>query len=135
MPTVTVSNDVNQAALNAALAIVNGGSIALTTAADAILASLPLSPTAFQNATVQGVAPSQYAQAASNQIGNSGTPSPGTIGKLKLRDGSGNVKITFDVGLSGSNAAVIVSDVVIPVDTDYVAMPSGFVVTARAVAA
>jgi hypothetical protein len=128
--TITVRDDAERAALNALLAPLNAGSgdasgdFHLLTSGDAALATLNLSATAFQNATtVTGAA-----QAVSNSISNSATPTAGDIAKGQLRDRANSAVLSFSISESGGGGDMIVADVTIPGDAVAVSC-SGITVT------
>ena len=113
---ITLANGFKTAALDGGLAALNAGSgdptgdLELLTAADASLAVLALSATAFAAATISGA----NAVAASNSIANSALPTAGTIAKGRLRNRANVPLISFAVSLSGAGGDMIIGDVVIP---------------------
>jgi hypothetical protein len=121
MSTVTVSAAGKIAALDALLALINGGSgdstgdFQLQTAAAAALATLTFSATSFAGAADVG----GTIKAAANTITASGTPTPGTIGKGVFRNKANTAVITFDIDTSGTPAMTI-ADKVIPADATSV---------------
>jgi len=128
--TIVASDAAELAALNAVLALVNGGSgdatgdFELQTGAAASLAVLPFSATAFGNATTI----SNQASATSNAITNSGTPTAGTIGIGKFRDKANAAVYSFTISASGGGGDMIVTDPVIPANATAVSC-SGVTVT------
>jgi hypothetical protein len=128
--TIVASDAAELAALNAILALINGGSgdatgdFELQTGGAASLAVLPFSATSFGNATTV----SNQAQATSNAITNSGTPTAGTIGIGKFRDKSNAAVMTFTISASGGGGDMIVTDPVIPGNATAVSC-SGVTVT------
>lgn len=128
--TIVASDAAELAALNAILALINGGSgdasgdFELLTGASASLAVLPFSTTAFGSATTI----SNKASATSNTISNSGTPTTGTIGLGKFRDKANAPVLTFSISATGGGGDMIVTDPVIPANATAVSC-SGVTVT------
>jgi len=114
--TISVRDDAERAALDAILALINGGSgdatgdFEVLTAALASLAVLAFAATSFQAASSNA----GVAQAVSNAISNSSTPTPGTIGNGRFRDKANSAVISFSMSASGGGGDMIVSDPVIP---------------------
>lgn len=98
------------------------GDFVLMTSADAILATLPFSSTAFAASAVVGGA----VKASANAITNSATPTAGAIAKGAWRDRSNAAHFTFGIAVSGSDMDI--ADVNIPGGTTAVTC-SGLVVT------
>ena len=115
---LTWANECRAAALNGITALLNGGDFRLLTSADAQLAKLTLSPTAFGAAT--NASPSV---AVSNTVTKDGAPVAGTIAKFQLRTSSAAVRISGSVGASGAD--LIVSDPVIPAQATEVTCTGG----------
>lgn len=127
---ISVRDDAERAALDAILALINAGSgdasgdFELLTGANASLAVLPFSATAFASATSNG----GVAQATSNAITNSGTPTPGTIGNGRFRDKANSAVVSFSISAGGGGGDMIVTDPVIPSNATAVSC-SGVTVT------
>lgn len=85
----TLSAAARNAATDAVCALVNGGNLVLQTSADAEVATLPLSATAFANA-VAGVA-------AANAVTDDTSTQAGTVAKAVLQNSSGATIITLTV--------------------------------------
>ena len=92
---ISHSTDARHAAGNAVTVLVNGGSLVFLTAADAVVATLPLSATAFG-------APSAGAYAA-NTITTDANTSAGTITKFQLRNSSNVMVLNGTVSTSGAD--------------------------------
>jgi hypothetical protein len=128
--TISVRDDAERAALDAVLALINAGSgdasgdFELLTSANASLAVLPFSTTAFGSATSNG----GIASATSNAITNSGTPTAGTIGNGRFRDKANSAVVTFSISASGGGGDMIVTDPVIPANATAVSC-SGVTIT------
>jgi len=124
--TISVRDDAERAALDAILALINGGSgdatgdFEVLTAALASLAVLALAATSFQAASSNA----GVAQAVSNAISNSSTPTPGTIGNGRFRDKANSAVISFSMSASGGGGDMIVSDPVIPSNATAVSCSS-----------
>ena len=124
--TIAVRDDAERAALDAVLALINGGAgdatgdFELLTGANAQLAFLNFSATAFQGATTNG----GVAQAVSNAISNSGTPTAGTIANGRFRDRANSAVVTFSISASGGGGDMIVADPVIPANATAVSCSS-----------
>ncbi len=129
--TITLSNAFKTACLDGGLAKLNQGSpdgsgdLEFLDNADLSLAVLALNTTAFQPATING----SNAQASSNAISNSGTPTPGTITKGRLRDRSNIAHISFSVSLAGQGGDMTAGAVAIQPGATYVSC-SGLVIQA-----
>jgi hypothetical protein len=128
--TISVRDDAERAALDAILALINGGSgdatgdFELLTSGNSSLAVLPLSATSFAASTTV----SNQAQAVSNAITNSGTPTPGTIGNGRFRDKANSAVVSFSISAGGGGGDMIVTDPVIPSNATAVSC-SGVTVT------
>jgi hypothetical protein len=128
--TISVRDDAERAALDAILALINGGSgdatgdFELLTAGSSSLAVLPFSATSFAASTTI----SNQASATSNAITNSGTPTPGTIGSGRFRDKANSAVVSFSVSAGGGGGDMIVTDPVIPSNATAVSC-SGVTVT------
>lgn len=124
--TISVRDDAERAALDAILALINGGSgdasgdFELLTGANASLAVLPFATTAFQaSSSNAGVA-----QAVSNAITNSGTPTAGTIGNGRFRDKANSAVVSFSISAGGGGGDMTVADPVIPANATAVSCSS-----------
>lgn len=115
--TITASDLAEIAALNAILALINGGTgdatgdFALRNAGATVLAALPFSATAFAAATTDG---SGYASANSNAITSAASPTAGTISNGQFRDKANVSIVAFTITATGGGGDVEVADVVIP---------------------
>lgn len=117
--TISVRDDAERAALDAILALINGGSG--DAGGDFELLTTGLSPLASLNFTIPGsggafqAASSNagVAQAVSNAISNSGTPTAGTIGAGRFRDRANSAVVSFSIGTVG-NGDMTVGDPAIP---------------------
>jgi hypothetical protein len=124
--TISVRDDAERAALDAILALINGGSgdasgdFELLTGANASLAVLPFSTTAFQSSSSNA----GVAQAVSNAIGNSGTPTAGTIGNGRFRDKANSAVINFSISAGGGGGDMTIADPVIPANATAVSCSS-----------
>jgi len=131
--TISVRDDAERAALDAILALINGGTgdasgdFELLTSANGSLATLPFtipgSGGAFAAATTP-VSPGGVAAAVSNAITNSGTPTPGTIGNGRFRDRANSAVVSFSISASGAGGDMIVADPVIPSNATAVSCSS-----------
>jgi H+/gluconate symporter-like permease len=128
---ISVRQDGNKAALDAVLDLIDAGSgdasgdFELLTGANASLAVLPFSTTAFA-ASTNGSGTS--ATATSNAITNSGKPTAGTIGNGRFRDKANSAVMSFSISASGGGGDMIVTDPVIPANATAVSC-SGVTVT------
>lgn len=127
---ISVRDDAERAALDAILALINGGAgdatgdFEVLTAGLSSLAVMPLSATAFQASTSNA----GVAQSVSNAISNSATPTPGTIGAGRLRDRANSAVISFTISAGGGGGDMTVGDPVIPSNATAVSC-SGITVT------
>jgi hypothetical protein len=128
--TINISDPAERAALDAILALINGGSgdatgdFELLTAGSSSLAVMNFSATAFAaSSSNAGVA-----SATSNAISNSGAPTAGTIGLGRFRDRANSSVVTFSISASGGGGDMIVTDPVIPANATAVSC-SGVTVT------
>jgi hypothetical protein len=123
---LTIHDRIRRGALNGAMAELNVGTTDATgdcrllTAADAELAQVLFGNPAFAAATSPG---GSVAEAHTNTMQADTTVTPGTIGKIQWRDRDNVVLVAGTVGLAGSGANMILSDVVIPVDATSVSSP------------
>lgn len=117
---LTITSEVNKAALDGATALLNGGDFRLLTAADAELAVLTFQTSGGAFGAATSASP---AVATSNPIGSDPSPTPGTIGKFQLRTSGGSARISGTVGTSGAD--LIVTDNVIPGDATEVTCTGG----------
>lgn len=123
---LTIHDRIRRGALNGAMAELNvgttdgNGDCRLLTAADAELAQVLFGNPAFAPATSPG---GSVAEAQTNAMSPDTTVTPGTIGKIQWRDRDNVVLVAGTVGLAGSGADMILSDVVIPVDATSVSSP------------
>jgi hypothetical protein len=128
---ITLANGFKTAALDGGLAAINGGTgdttgdLEFLSAADASLAVLAMNATAFAASTISGV----NAVASSNAIAASGTPTPGTIAKGRLRNKANVAIISFSVSLAGGGGDMISGATVIPSGATSVSC-SGITMTA-----
>lgn len=128
---ISVRQDGNKAALDAALALINAGSgdatgdFEVLTSANASLAVMTFSATSFA-ASTNGSGTS--ATATSNTITQSGTPTPGTIGNGRFRDKANSAVWSFSISAGGGGGDMIVTDPVIPSNATAVSC-SGVTVT------
>ncbi len=120
--TISVTAAGTIGALDGLLAVINGGTgeasgdFSLFTAADALLATLPFSATAFAGATdVAGTI-----KAAANNITASATPTAGTIAKGQFRNKANAAVISFAISMSGGGGDMIITNTVIPGDATAV---------------
>lgn len=128
--TISVRDDAERAALDAILALINGGSgdasgdFEVLSSGLVSLAIMPFSTTAFASATTV----SNQAQAVSNAITNSGTPTSNTIANGRFRDKANSAVISFSISAGGGGGDMIVTDPVIPSNATAVSC-SGVTVT------
>ena len=104
---LTIANECRKAGLDAITALLNGGSFLLTTSADAELAVLPLSATAFAAAST-----ANPSVAVSNSITADTSVTAGTIAKFALRTSAAAARISGSVGVGTGDLQV--SSVTIP---------------------
>lgn len=110
---ISVTDGIEQAMLDAGLALVNQGNFVLKTASGGTtLATLPLhvSASAFLPATTSGGVTS----ASSRTVNASGAPTPGTIGWGELQNAGNTQRWSFSIGVAGDAADMTVADKVIP---------------------
>lgn len=126
---LTIADKFEQGALNGACASLNTGSadatgdFRLLTVADAELAQLTFSATAFQNATSTG----GLTSALSNTITKDTSITSGTIAKFQLRDRDNASLVAGSVGTTGADLNV--SDNVIPPTATEVTCTAGLTLT------
>lgn len=94
---ITLADTARNAAANAVCALVNGGTIEILTAADAVLATLTFSATAFANAAA-GVA-------TANAI-TGGTAVAGTATKYRAKSSGGTVQFSGTVSNTGGSGDI-----------------------------
>lgn len=119
---LTIANECRKAALDAIAALLNAGQFRLLTGADAELALLPFSATAFAAAST--ASPST---ALSNAITPDTTVTSGTIGKFDLRTTGGVSRIAGTVGVGTGDLQV--SSVTIPVGATEVSCSAGLTIS------
>lgn len=132
--TAIVADEVKRAMLDAGLARLDlptsGGDsqadILITQSNDTSIATCNMSaPPCFGAAATA----STITKAAANAISNSGTPAVNVdIGKLKLRNRSNTVLITFSVSESGGGGDIIVTDNTVPSNATSISI-SGLEIT------
>lgn len=129
---ISVRQDANKAALDAALAVINTGSGDLTGDFEVLynstsLAVMTFSSTAFA-ASTNGSGTS--ATATSNTITQSGTPTniPNTINVGRFRDKANSAVWTFSISAGGGGGDMVVTDPSIPSNATAVSC-SGVTVT------
>lgn len=113
--TWVVAPEMNKAALDAMLDLLNGGQMRLDNASSSELATVGLNADAFAAATT-----ASPAVALSNPTTADTLVVAGTIAFIDFRTSSGASRLRGTVGLTGSGADFITSDVVIPSATDSV---------------
>lgn len=120
---LTIANECRKAALDAILALLNGGSFRLLTSASAEIASLPLSATAFGAATTASpsVATSNAITADTSITANS------TIGRFALRTSGAVDRIAGTVGTSGADLNV--TSATVPSDATEIRCTGGLQVS------
>lgn len=104
----TWANEMKKAALDAALALLNGGQFRLLNISSTELANLTLSTPAFSTAAA---AASPYS-AAANAIASDSTITPGDIALFELRNSSSQTRISGTVGVGTGD--IQVASVTIP---------------------
>jgi hypothetical protein len=110
-----VAPEMNKAALDAMLALLNGGQLRLDNASASELATVGLNATAFAAAST-----ASPAVATSNPTTSDTLVVSGTIAFVDFRTSGGASRLRGTVGLAGSGADFITSDNVIPSGTDSV---------------
>jgi hypothetical protein len=120
--TISVANECKAAGLNGITALLNSGQFRLLTAADAELANLTFSATAFGAATT-----ASPAVATSNTISADTSVTAGTIAMYELRTSGGANRITGSVGVGTGDLQV--SDAVIPGTATSVSCPGGLTIS------
>lgn len=102
---VTLETAARNAAANAVTELVNGGSIQFQTSADAAVATLPLSATAF--------APAANGTATANAITSDTNAAGGTITKARFRTSGGATVWTVSVTETGGGGDITLSSTTI----------------------
>jgi hypothetical protein len=113
--TWVVAPEMNKAALDAMLALLNSGQIRLDNASSSELATVGFGATAFAAAST-----ASPAVALSNPTVADTLVVAGTIAFIDFRTSGGSSRLRGTVGLSGSGADFITSDNEIPSGTDSV---------------
>lgn len=113
--TWVVAPEMNKAALDGMLALLNSGQVRLDNASSSELATVGLGATAFAAATA-----ASPAVALSNATTADTLVVSGTIGFIDFRTSGGSSRLRGTVGLAGSGEDFITSDNVIPPGTDSV---------------
>lgn len=102
---LTLSNAFRDASNDAGLALLNGGNLILLTAADAAVATLALSATAY-GASANGTA-------QENAISNETNATGGTVAKFELRAAGGTAHISGTVTASEGGGDIEMTDTTI----------------------
>lgn len=114
----TWANEMKKVALDAALALLNGGQFRLLTSGSSELASLTLGTPAFAAAST-----ANPSVAVSNTITADSSVTPGDIALFELRTGLSATRISGSVGVGSGD--IQVSSVTIPPTATSVSCPGG----------
>jgi len=118
----SIANEFNAACLAGGCALLNSGQFRLLTSADAELANLTFSSTAFGTPTT--ASPSV---ATSNAITADASVTAGTITKFELRTSGGATRLSGSVGVGTGD--IQIADNVIPGTATSVSCPGGLTIS------